>query len=389
MNIDQLTAKFAQAYVKRSEEMYNGQPIAKLSPAEVTRAVAGAQNAADYLAGLNPSTAATAGQIYQTQSGPTGVMSGAPHLIARPVESHQDYNSGALYNPGNAGFWSPLLDVPFVGEDQTGFGTGGAALSSAAAYLGVKGGLNRELFFPSSYREGFPRSPEYMTPKGVERFFAILGASPQTLNSNLGNYEHVRNYPLTARQLGRPLVTSDTMDPEQFREKMVKGLVPGPGTAVDLPRNLVPEDGPVSIVATHAAPKGGGDGDDKGARRLQTRAVLEPYTPLARSSRLPIPTAAGFKTLLPGFFGGLPTGARGTFRARAPRYAALASLAAAPIWNFLNPYATTDPNGSWLSGFTPEVGYNPAVLGAEPGFFGATPMIYENVPGEDIPYVPR
>jgi len=387
MNIDQLTAKFAQAYVKRSEETYNGQPIAELSPEEMTAAVQRALNARAYIdrSNANRSTGGlfrTAGQPWQRQSGETGTMSENPQLPARPIETRQSFGSGSFFDPFNPGFWS--IDIPFDG-DQSGWGTGGAGLNSLLTYGATKGLLNRGLLYPSSYSPGLSRSPVNMTPQAVANFYSrSLEADPQVLNSDLGK----RNFPLTAMQQGRPLAKSETMNPEALIEAMKTNRVPGPG--VDLPRGLNRSVyGPVSIVATHAAPKGGGKGGDKGARRLQTKAVLSPYTSLVSPRGLP--TAQGLRRALlpssPFLGGGVPTGSRGSFRGGAPLYAAAAGFISPFLFNAYN--AATgpqDPNGGPLSGFSPSWGYNPAVLGAKEGFFGDTPMIYENVPGKDILY---
>jgi len=378
MNIDQLTAKFAQAYVKRSEETYNGQNVAKLSPEDATKAVAGAQNAAAYYAGLNPSTAGTAGQPYQVQLGPTGVMSGAPELLARPIETRQSYGSGAFSNPANAGFWSPYADIPFVGDDQSGFGTGGAGLTSLGAYGVTKGLLNRGLLYPGNYMSGVPRTPANMTPQAAADFYLrSLGAGPQapTLKLDEGNS------PLTAAQRGiAEAASAKTMNPTGLAEAMAKMDMPGPGVNPSVRTS----NAPVSIVATRP---GGGKGTI-----AQTQAVLRPHTPLV--SRSGLPTATGFRrAFAPTALGGVPTGPRGAvsrlqaFRGRAPMYAAAAGFISPFLFNAYN--AATgpqDPNGGPLSGFSPAVGYNPAVLGAEGGFLGDTPMIYENVPGADIPY---
>jgi len=377
MNIDQLTAKFAQAYVKRSEETYNGQNVAKLTPAETTAAVQRAQNAAAYYAGLNPSTAGTAGQPYQRQTGPTGRMSGVPELVARPIETRQNMGEGSFYNLLNPGFWQ--FDVPLVG-DSSGFGTGGAVLTGLAAYGGTKGILNYgPLLSPWSYPPGVSRTPANMTPQATADFYLrSLGASPQADTPALGD-----NPPLTAMQgPSGPLAKSTTMSPLALADDMRKKGVPGPGVN---PTANPASNAPVSIVATR--PDGG-----KGTTLAQTQAVLQPHTPLVYRSG--IPTATGLRrALAPTVLGGVPTGPRGAvsrtqaFRARAPMYAAMAAGLGVPFAvNTYRAFNPEDPNGGPLSGFSPTIGYNPAVLGAEPGLFGDTPMIYENVPGADIPY---
>lgn len=370
MNIDQLTAKFAQAYVKRSEETYAGQNIAALSPKDVTNAVAGAQNAAAYYAGLNPSTAGTAGQPFQIQTGPTGVMSGAPELLARPIETQQSYGAGAFYNPANAGFYS--VDVPLVG-DQSGFGTGGALSTSGAAYLATRAALNRGLLYHGNYIPGLPRTPANMTQQGAADFYLrSLGAGPQAVTPTLDK----GNFPLTAAQRGslNP-ATSNTMNPAELATSMADLDMPGPG--VNPPGRT--SNAPVSVVATRP-------GSRNGAPLVQTKAVLRPHTPLV--SRPWVPTAAGLRAGLgPTALGGVPTGPRGSFRGRAPMYAALAGFGAPFLVNAVNAVtAPGDPTGGPFSGIFPRVGYNPAVLGAEDGFFSDTPTLYEDIAGRDVPY---
>lgn len=380
MNIDQLTAKFAQAYVKRSADTYAGQSVAPLSPKDVTAGVAGAQNAPAYYAGLNPSTAETAGQPFQVQTGPTGVMSGAPELLARPIETQQSYGSGAFYNPLNAGFYSPYLDVPFVGDDQSGFGLGGAAATGAGAYGATKGFLNRGLLSPGSYIPGLPRTPANMTPQAAADFYLrSLGADPQAVTPELGKGKD--NFPLTATQRGLAgKATSPTMNPAELATSMATLDMPGPG--VNPPGST--SNAPVRIVATNS-------GTGKGAPPVQTAATLNPHTPLVSPSGRP--TAAGFRRAFApsrGSFGGVPTGPRGGFRSRAPMYAALAGFGTPFLFDAYNALtAPEDPTGVPFSGFAPRVGYDPAVLGAEDGFFGDTPMLYEDVIGEDIPYGQR
>ncbi len=387
MNIDQLTAKFAQAYVKRSEETYAGQSTAPLSPKDVTARVAGAQNAPAYYAALNPSTAGTAGQPFQVQTGPTGVMSGVPELLARPIETQQSYGSGAFYNPLNAGFYSPYLDVPFVGDNQSdlGFGTGGALTTSGLSYLISKGLLNRHLLYPGSYIPGLPRTPANMTPQAAADFyFRSLDAERQKHTPELkGNKGTEGNFPLTATQQGRAgTATSRSYDPAQLATSMATLDMPGPGVNPPGPTS----NAPVKIVATHP-----GFGA-KGAPPIQTAATLEPHTPLVSPSGRP--TAAGFRRAFlpsrPQWIGGVPTGPRGSIRGRFPMFAAMAGFGTPYLFNAYNALtAPEDPTGVPFSGFAPRVSYNPAVLGAEDGFFGDTPMLYEDVIGEDIPYGQR
>lgn len=364
MNIDQLTAKFAQAYTKRSAETYLGQPTAPMSSKAVTEAIGGAENVGPYLARSSPSGGglfSDAGTPFQVQSGPTGVMSEAPELLARPIETQQSYGLGAFLDPTNPGFYSPYLDAPFVGADQTGFGLGGAAATSAGAYAGAKGFLNRHLFDPRSYLPGGPRTPANMTPAAADLLLLrSLGADPLAQATPVDGSK-----PLAAMQKGQsqPVSVND-MNPSELRANMAKQDMPGPGVRVP---GLV-SNAPVTIAATR--PSG------------QTRLTLRPQTPLLRGQSR-IPTAAGVRAALApvnSTMGGVPTGPIGSFRSRAPMYAAIAGATAPLLYNaYSGMFSPEDPNAQLpFSGFMPRVGYNPAVLGPDS-------MLYENLPGVDTP----
>ena len=381
MNVDQLTAKFAQAYTKRAEDpTFTSQQLAPLGSEDITSAVRGAQNAPAYLGRATPSGGgllSDAGTPFQVQSGPTGTMSGAPELLARPIETQQSYGAGAFLDPTSAGFYSPFLDVPFVGADQSGFGTGATLLSGAGAYGATKAFLNRALLDPRSYFRNAPRAPMYMTPEAADlQLSRSLGVRTGVANKLEGV-----EAPLSAVAMrpvsgaGQP-VSVDTPNPTALRAAMASQGMVGPGvspSAANLLRgNSTP---PVDINATQP---GSGSGKGKGAPVITT-ARFNPQTPLLRPGSR-IPTAAGVRAAVaPTLFGGMPTGARGSLRGRAPMYAALAGMAVPQLFNLYNAFnAPEDPTGSPFSGFVPRVGSNPAVLSAEPA-------IYEHVIGRDVP----
>lgn len=460
MNVDQLTAKFAQAYTKRAEQFYNGESLKKLSPEETTRLVQAAQNRDAYLKvdssgesnGFNGTPtlvgagagvpiglllhsilakdkslaaylksaliggAAGAGVGYlggtkfaqsspldskggffsepgipfQVQTGLTGTMSGAPELLARPIETQQSYGMGAFVDPTNPGFWAPFFNVPFVGEDQRGFGTGATVASGLGAYGLTKGYFNRALLDPRHYFPNSPRSPMYMTPEAADlQFRRSLGVIP----GNSNKVEGVAN-PLSAVQM-RPVysagnsVSVNTPDPTALRAEMAsQGIVgPGvsPGTVAQTAQVVGPNPiYPVRIDATQL-------GSGKGSKPVTSSVTFNPQTPLLRPGSR-IPTVAGARTVFaPSFLGrvapslgGMPTGPKGSLRSRWPMIAAIAGTVTPQIVNAVNAFtAPNDPTGSPFSKYIPRVGYNPAVLGVDPE--SGRPTIYKNVSGQDVP----
>jgi hypothetical protein len=183
---------------------------------------------------------------------------------------------------------------------------------------------------------------------------------------------------------GQP-VSVDTPNPTALRAAMASQGMVGPGVSPSAANLLIRGSStpPVDITATRP---GSGSGKGKGAP-VTTTARFNPQTPLLRPGSR-IPTAAGVRAAVaPTLFGGMPTGPKGSGFGRAPMYAALAGMTIPQLFNLYN-YgfnAPEDPTGGPLSGLVPRVGYNPAVLGAEPGFFSDTPTIYENVVGRDVP----
>lgn len=381
MNVDELTAKFAQAYTKRADgPTFTSQQLAPLGSEDITSAVRDAQNAPAYLGRATPSGGgllSDAGTPFQVQSGPTGTMSGAPKLLARPIETQQSYGMGAFLDPTNAGFYSPFLDVPFVGDDQSGFGTGASLLSGAGSYGATRALLNRALLDPRNYFKNVDRTPINMTPEGADRVLArSLGIGPTEATPKL----EAKNSPLRANQStsqGTGIATQvDTVDPAALRASMASQGMTGPGVSPSSPIGV----GPVQITSTNPA------SGAKGSKPVTTTATFNPQVPLLRPGSR-IPTAAGVRAAVaPTALGGMPTGARGSLRGRAPLYAALAGMTVPQLFNTYNMFAApNDPTGNPLSGFAPRVGYNPAVLGKEQGFFYNTPMLYEDVIGRDVP----
>lgn len=456
MNVDQLTAKFAQAYTKRADSYYSNQSLKELSPEQVTELVQVAENRdayrkvdssgesngfngtptlvgagagvpiglllhsilakdkslAAYLKSALIGGAAGAGVGYlggtkfaqsspsdskggfisepgipfQVQTGPTGTMSGAPELLARPIETQQSYGGGAFYDPTNAGFWSPFLDVPFVGDDQRGFGTGSTIASGLGAYGLTKGFLNRALLDPRHYFVGSPRAPMYMTPEATDlQLSRSLGVIPGDSNK----VEGVAN-PLSAVQMrpvlgaGKP-VTVTTPDPAALRAEMASQGMVGPGVSPGAVAQTAQGVGsnpiyPVRIDATQP-------GSGKGSKQVTSSATFNPQTPLLRPGSR-IPTAAGVRAAVaPTFLGGLPTGPKGDWlgKGKWPMYAGLAGIIAPQIVNAVNAFtAPNDPTGSPFSRFIPRVGHTPAVLGVDPE--SGRPMIYKNVSGQDVPF---
>jgi hypothetical protein len=446
MNIDQLTAKFAQAYTKRAEDpTFTSQQLAPLGSEDITSAVRGAQNAPAYLGRATPSGGgllSDAGTPFQVQSGPTGTLSGAPELLARPIETQQSYGAGAFLDPTSAGFYSPFLDVPFVGADQSGFGTGASLLSGAGAYGATKGYLNRRFLSPSSYLPNLPRSAANLTPAAADTIISKSLGYTNPFNRQdftIGpgaSVQKVEGNPALRADVLYPGVADsalvDTPDYAALRSAMLanpRSVIPGPGVGpyVDLAsvpsymrgqsvrrgndgapilspsermalamENAISEargpqpapfDAPPVQITSTVPSKGKGKGKGEGGAPVATRATFNPGVPLLRPGSR-IPTAAGVRAAIaPSSSGGMPTGARGSLRGRAPMYAALAGMTIPQLFNLYN-YgfnAPEDPTGGPFSGFVPRVGYNPAVLSAEPGFFSDTPTIYENVVGRDVP----
>jgi hypothetical protein len=399
MNINQLVAKFAQAYVKRASksaaDIYipTGASLTRLTPTQLMKAVENSVGGASYLNQVREdmSTAGTATTPILYQTGPTGTMSENEKILAYPFAAYQNYGSGAFYNPLNAGFYGGPLN-PFTG--QNGFGTGGAVASGALGYTGTKAMLNRLLLNPNSYRNNVIN---YGTPSNMklqpftDLMTKSLGVGRQTPQQNIG----LNNHPLTAVQRNNPELATGT-NPQELWNNMGRRGVPYTSKVnlSDTPRILPQIPGlynsPVTITATH--PNSPALAKLTGKQTLATQLTLNPNTPLVNAAGWP--TLAGFarstlpSTQLLGRYAGVPTGPRGSLRGYAPLAMAGVTGLGIPLLN--NTYhaftAPEDSNQLPFYGFAPGRSYLDAISGAERGLLWNTPTVYRDVMGTDVPW---